>query len=272
MGKKKWKQVYTRVPPLTYSVKAKATSPSMANLPFHISASEVMNPSDLDSAVTPLNNGIRDASDSTMLVPRNNGIPPLDIWVNTSWPLDSSTARAATKPTIANLPLILSGAGPLKANTSENFVLTFGAARNGEGFGLGFGVELVTGVVGCSFWSSCKCKNESFNWFIPHISNLKTRKYESMNFRTYLCQAPNRKIGIPLQARHRFYRRKLNHLTPIRKASHRTCQPEGLHDTWCGHFLARVQLLTWTRGYQKLWNRARSKNFTNQKLKQANAT
>jgi hypothetical protein len=38
--------------------------------------------------------------------------------------LDSSTAIAATKPIMASLPLILSGAGPLNANTSANFVLT----------------------------------------------------------------------------------------------------------------------------------------------------
>ncbi|KAF4351653.1 hypothetical protein F8388_024486 [Cannabis sativa] len=31
---------------------------------------------------------------------------------------------AAMNPTIANLPLILSGAGPLNANTSEKLVLT----------------------------------------------------------------------------------------------------------------------------------------------------
>lgn len=39
-------------------------------------------------------------------------------------PLDSSTATAATKPIMAKRPLILSGAGPLKANKSFKFVLT----------------------------------------------------------------------------------------------------------------------------------------------------
>ena len=120
----KW-EIYIRVPPFTYSVKANATKPNMANLPFHSSAFEVITPSDLDSTLTPLNKGIRDAKDSRMLVPRNHGIPPLDIWVNTSWPLDNSTANAETNPIIASLPLILSGAGPLNANTSENFVLTY---------------------------------------------------------------------------------------------------------------------------------------------------
>ena len=109
---------------MTYSVKASATKPNMANLPFHISASEVINPFDLDSTLTPWNKGIKEAKESTMLVPKNHGIPPLDIWSNTFWPLDNSTANAVTKPIIASLPLILSGAGPLNANMSENFVLT----------------------------------------------------------------------------------------------------------------------------------------------------
>jgi len=117
-------RIYRRVLPETYSVKANATKPNMANLPFHISASDVMTPSDLDSALTPLNSGIKDATESRILVPTNHETPPLDIWEKRSWPLDSSTAIAATKPIMASLPLILSGAGPLNANTSANFVLT----------------------------------------------------------------------------------------------------------------------------------------------------
>ena len=70
---------YRRVPPETYSVQANATKPNMANLPFHISASDVMTPSDLDSALTPLNSGIKDATESRILVPRNHETPPLDI-------------------------------------------------------------------------------------------------------------------------------------------------------------------------------------------------
>jgi hypothetical protein len=77
-------EIYIRVPPFTYSVTASATEPNMVNLPFHISASEVITPSDLDSALIPLNKGTRDAEDSRMLVARNHGIPPLAIWANTS--------------------------------------------------------------------------------------------------------------------------------------------------------------------------------------------
>ena len=43
---------------------------------------------------------------------------------------------------MANLPLILSGAGPLNANKSEKLVLTLGAGGGGGG------VELIGGGVG----------------------------------------------------------------------------------------------------------------------------
>lgn len=69
-------KTYTRVPPFTNSVKAKATRPNMANLPFHSSASEVIIPSDFDSTLTPLNRGITDATDSKMLVARNDSYAP----------------------------------------------------------------------------------------------------------------------------------------------------------------------------------------------------
>ncbi|GJR45411.1 hypothetical protein Tco_1313514 [Tanacetum coccineum] len=55
---------------------------------------------------------------------------------------------------MANLPLILSGAGPLKANKSENFVLTLGAGGGGGGvlMGVGVGVADDGGLM-----SSCGC-------------------------------------------------------------------------------------------------------------------
>ncbi|MFS7923361.1 hypothetical protein Hanom_Chr03g00259851 [Helianthus anomalus] len=62
--------------PVTYSVKAKATKPNIAARPFHSSASDVINPLDFDSALTPLNNGTNDATDSTKLVATNAGTPP----------------------------------------------------------------------------------------------------------------------------------------------------------------------------------------------------
>lgn len=114
---------YTRLPPLTYSVKAKATRPNIANLPFHSSALELIIPFEFDSALTPLNNGINDANVRTTLVPTNHGIPPFAICSNTSCPFDTSTASAATNPIIASRPLILSGPGPLNAKMSVNFVL-----------------------------------------------------------------------------------------------------------------------------------------------------
>ena len=78
-----------------------------------------------------------------MLVLRNTETPPWEIWENTSSPFNSSTARAETKPTIASLPLILSGAGPLKAKTSPNFVLTLGVLGGG---GKGVGVGAAAGI------------------------------------------------------------------------------------------------------------------------------
>ncbi|KAG5560212.1 hypothetical protein RHGRI_003487 [Rhododendron griersonianum] len=83
-----------------------------------------MNPFDFDSTLTPLNRGIRDATDNNTVVYRNHGIPPSDIWANTSSPLNSSTAIAVTNPVMASLPLILSGAGPLNANTSKKLGVT----------------------------------------------------------------------------------------------------------------------------------------------------
>ncbi|KAK2980653.1 hypothetical protein RJ640_011461 [Escallonia rubra] len=91
----------------------------MANLPFQISASDVMIPSDFDAALTPLNRGTREAADRTMLVPRNAGTPPLASCWKTSCPLASSAPMAATNPIMASRPLITSGAGPLNASTSE---------------------------------------------------------------------------------------------------------------------------------------------------------
>ena len=51
------------------SEEARATKPNIPNLPFHSSAFEVIHPSDLDSTLIPLNKEIRDARDSTTLVP-----------------------------------------------------------------------------------------------------------------------------------------------------------------------------------------------------------
>ncbi|KAK2404759.1 early light-induced protein, chloroplastic [Trifolium repens] len=82
-----------------------------------------MIPFDLDSTLTPWKNGIKEASVNTTLVPKNHGTPPPDICSNKPCPFAISTPIAATKPIIANLPLILSGAGPPKAIKSENFVL-----------------------------------------------------------------------------------------------------------------------------------------------------
>eukprot|EP00268_Persea_americana_P062274 TRINITY_DN79786_c1_g1_i1.p2 TRINITY_DN79786_c1_g1~~TRINITY_DN79786_c1_g1_i1.p2 ORF type:complete len:102 (+),score=5.23 TRINITY_DN79786_c1_g1_i1:340-645(+) len=98
----------------------------MANRPFHSSASDVIKPSDMDCTLTPLNKGTSDAIDSRTVVPTNHGNPPFISWATTSSPLANSTPIADTNPTIANRPLIRSGAGPLKANTSENLVLTLG--------------------------------------------------------------------------------------------------------------------------------------------------
>jgi hypothetical protein len=116
--------IYTRGPPFKYSVKAKATKPNMANLPFNISALSFMIPLVFDCTFSPLNKGTNEATEKSTAVPINQGTPPFDNCTNKSSPLAASTAIAAIKPSMASRPLILSGAGPLNASTSENLVLT----------------------------------------------------------------------------------------------------------------------------------------------------
>ena len=100
----------------------------MANRPFHISASAVISPLDFDCTLTPFNSGTSDAAVSTTAVPTNHDTPPSASWANSPLPRATSTATADTNPTIASLPLILSGAGPLKASTSVKLELTFADA------------------------------------------------------------------------------------------------------------------------------------------------
>lgn len=128
----------------------------MANLPFQISASDDMSWPDLDSAVTPLNMGMSDARDSKTLVPRNHGNPPFCTWEKISCPWANSTPIAATNPIIANRPLILSGAGPLKANTSKKLVLTLGLVGRGGGGG-GVSLGEAGGAAACSALISSLC-------------------------------------------------------------------------------------------------------------------
>lgn len=104
--------IYKRAPPLTNSVIAKATKPTMAALPFQTSASGFQKLSDVAPGPTPIEKGINDATVKRMLVRTNHIYPPLAICVNKSWPLKISTTMADTNPIIANLPFILSGAGP----------------------------------------------------------------------------------------------------------------------------------------------------------------
>ncbi|RZS20468.1 hypothetical protein BHM03_00052999 [Ensete ventricosum] len=96
----------------------------MAKRPFQSSASAVITPLDLDCTLTPLNRGTKEAAESKAAVPKNHGSPPFASWATRSSPLASSTAMADTNPIIANLPLILSGAGPLNARISEKLVLS----------------------------------------------------------------------------------------------------------------------------------------------------
>ena len=144
---------------MTNSVNARATRPSIANLPFHISASEVITPPDRDSAVTPLNSGTSDAAVSTDAVATNHGSPgPSASCAASPVPLASSTPNADTNPTMASLPLILSGAGPANASTSENLVLAFAgiAAAGVEGEGAVAGSEDGDGCSACVGFSCSK--------------------------------------------------------------------------------------------------------------------
>ncbi|KAF8732133.1 hypothetical protein HU200_000391 [Digitaria exilis] len=121
--------------PVRYSVKASATSPSMANRPFQSSASAFMTPSPRLSAVSPLSTGTSDATDSTAAVAKNHVSPaPLPACARRPPPRDASTASAETKPTMASRPLIRSGAGPLNASASHSpgdFAAAFGFAGVG---------------------------------------------------------------------------------------------------------------------------------------------
>lgn len=123
---------YTKAPPLRYSVKTRATSPSMANLPFQSSASELIISPDFDSTLTPLKSGTSDAREKMTAVPTNQGNPPLASCATTLSPLANSAPIAATNPTIASRPLILSGAGPLNARTSQNLVLGLGCCTRNQ--------------------------------------------------------------------------------------------------------------------------------------------
>lgn len=115
--------VYTSGPPLTYSVRARARRPSIAKRPFHISADDENIGCDLLSADIPFNSGTTDAAVNNPAVIRNHDTPPLFTCDNKSFPLANSTAIADTKPNIAALPLMISGAGPENANRSSNLVL-----------------------------------------------------------------------------------------------------------------------------------------------------
>lgn len=98
----------------------------MASLPFHSSASDDINPAgfDVEFALTPLNNGTRDARENKIVVTMNHLYPPLCIWEKMSCPLVNSIAMAVVKPSMARRPLIRSAAGPLKAMMSVALVLS----------------------------------------------------------------------------------------------------------------------------------------------------
>ena len=121
--------------PVRYSVKASATSPSMAKRPFQSSASALMTAPLLASALSPFSSGTSDATESTAAVAANQVSPePLPACERRPPPRDASTASADTKPTMARRPLMRSGAGPLNASASHS------PARLAAFFALGVGV------------------------------------------------------------------------------------------------------------------------------------
>ena len=116
--------VYRSDPPFTYSVIANATNPIMAARPFSFSAPAEKNPPDFDSAEIPWNMGTNDAAEKRAVEKMNqlkDALSP-NCWARGA-PVDSSTPIAVTNPSIANRPLIVSGAGPEKAKMSPNLVL-----------------------------------------------------------------------------------------------------------------------------------------------------
>ena len=141
---------------MTNSVTANAASPIIAKRPFNISAEDENIALDLLCTVIPLNMGTNDATDNNPAVTKNHGTPPLLSWLAKSCPLASSTAIADTNPTIASLPLMVSGAGPENANTSRNLVLTFLLGTGVTGLLVGdcadeVEVEVEVEAVGMSF-------------------------------------------------------------------------------------------------------------------------
>uniref|UniRef100_K3ZW20 Uncharacterized protein n=1 Tax=Setaria italica TaxID=4555 RepID=K3ZW20_SETIT len=155
--------------PVRYSVKASATSPSMAKRPFQSSASALMTPPLLASALSPFRRGTSDATESTAAVAANQASPdPLPACERRPPPRDASTASADTKPTMASRPLMRSGAGPLNASASHSPGLAGFFAALGFGVGVAAdGVEaeeedagLVSSVVGSasSAWALTTCR------------------------------------------------------------------------------------------------------------------
>jgi hypothetical protein len=146
-------------------------SPIIANRPFHFSALEEKIGLDLDSTVTPLNMGTRDAPVKIAAVIMNHWTPPNPICVARSSPVKSSTAKAVVNPSIARRPLIVSGAGPAKENTSKKFVLTLGFTGDGGVTGKGVAVVGVTGVMGVAGVTGLLCSGSAM-----HFVSLDTRE------------------------------------------------------------------------------------------------
>jgi len=153
-------------------------SPIIANRPFHFSAVEEKIGLDFDSTVTPLNMGIRDAPVRIAAVTMNHWTPPKPICVTRSSPVKSSTTKALVNPSIARRPLIVSGAGPAKENTSKKFVLTLGFT--GEGGVTGKGVAEtgagvgVAGVIGVDAISGSLCSGSAM-----HLVSLEMREVDT---------------------------------------------------------------------------------------------
>lgn len=118
-----------------FSVKSNAANPIMAALPFQRSALALKGPNERLSGLSfQPKIGTKEAQMKTGTTAKNHTNPVLSkVCCETLNPLAHSAAKAQTIPTIANLPLIVSGAGPSNFITLWKSVLPNSGRRSLSG-------------------------------------------------------------------------------------------------------------------------------------------
>nr|PNR40463.1 hypothetical protein PHYPA_017865 [Physcomitrium patens] len=120
------------------SVTSSEKNPTIAMRPFHRSARAVKGPKLRASVDSPLMMGTSDAYVSNCTATRkysNPVCPGAVSWSITVLPVISSATTAHTIPTMASLPLMVSGAAPSNANTLQNDLLPVSVLLSTSGRG-----------------------------------------------------------------------------------------------------------------------------------------